>query len=358
MITCKKLSISIRFNVKAFNSKIKMLDSEKKSNMLIRSDAISSSHTSLVMREKKTSDSSSSSAASRRSIVSSTTNRDSVSLKHYDCLLGELRCPGCSKPMYAPIKLCAGGHSICEICTIKLPNCPLCLEDFLNVRSYTLEALASKAFFTCSNVGKGCTVRLPRELMKWHKEKCIYKTGECFMGKVWGGCDWNGCEIDWMKHCTENHEEKIYFDSKMEATWNYSPSKYPRPVLGYYIFKIFGETFNLYHIYDKNASKYYSGYYVKILLIIFFFMKNQPAKSMWTLICASKDPFLKEKFAYEVELYSPMDPSKLLLQRQSCNSEKDEDILEVGRCATFLMGDVMRFLDKNKVSFFPVMFLR
>lgn len=242
------MSISIRSNVQANSSVMR-------NSTMTRSDAISQSNTSLVIHENPTSDSTSlKSTDSKRS--TSSNNRNSVSLQHYDCLLGELRCPGCSKPMYAPIKLCAGGHSICEICTIKLPNCPLCLEDFLNVRSVTLEALASKAFFACSNAGKGCIVRLPTELMKWHKERCVYKTGECFMGKVWGECDWIGCEIDWKKHCEEQHEEKICFKSEMSATWNYGTSKYPKAVLGYYIFKIFGETFNLYHIYDKSSCKY------------------------------------------------------------------------------------------------------
>lgn len=73
---------------------------------------------------------------------------------------------------------------------------------------------------------------------------------------------------------------------------------------------------------------------------------------MWTLIGASKDPILNQKFAYEVEIYSPTDPSRLLLQRHACHSEKDEDILEPGRCASFLMGDIMRFTDKNKVSIY------
>lgn len=73
---------------------------------------------------------------------------------------------------------------------------------------------------------------------------------------------------------------------------------------------------------------------------------------MWTLIGASKDPILNQKFAYEVEIYSPTDPSRLMLQRHACHSEKDEDILEPGRCASFLMGDIMRFMDKNKVSNF------
>lgn len=54
-------------------------------------------------------------------------NRDSiVSVKHYDSLICELRCPGCAKPFQSPIKLCETGHSVCNLCTKILDNCPIC----------------------------------------------------------------------------------------------------------------------------------------------------------------------------------------------------------------------------------------
>ena len=43
--------------------------------------------------------------------------RDSViSMKHYDNILCDLRCPGCSLPLYVPIMICCAGHSICQKC--------------------------------------------------------------------------------------------------------------------------------------------------------------------------------------------------------------------------------------------------
>jgi len=49
-----------------------------------------------------------------------------VSARHYEGLIEELRCPGCAGAMKAPILLCKSGHSVCEQCTRILLMCPLC----------------------------------------------------------------------------------------------------------------------------------------------------------------------------------------------------------------------------------------
>lgn len=49
-----------------------------------------------------------------------------VSARHYESLIEELRCPGCAGPLKAPVLLCKSGHSVCEQCTRILLMCPLC----------------------------------------------------------------------------------------------------------------------------------------------------------------------------------------------------------------------------------------
>jgi hypothetical protein len=51
-----------------------------------------------------------------------------ISMKHYNMILSELRCPGCSDAMVAPIRLCLRGHSLCNSCVglSSLNKCPLC----------------------------------------------------------------------------------------------------------------------------------------------------------------------------------------------------------------------------------------
>jgi hypothetical protein len=48
-----------------------------------------------------------------------------ISLKHYNMILSELRCPGCADNMSAPIRLCSKGHSVCDSCS-QSRRCPLC----------------------------------------------------------------------------------------------------------------------------------------------------------------------------------------------------------------------------------------
>lgn len=259
-------------------------------------------------------------------------NRDSkcismISTKHYDSLICELRCPGCSKPMQAPIRLCISGHSVCDLCTKMLAKCPLCSKRFTETRSITLEAVSAKAEFYCSNAANGCLARLPLQVLNWHEKRCVYQKGDCFMGKVWDNCTWHGCEIDWIDHCISEHIERIFFKSEVTIDWQCTYEEKPKPICAYYIFQVFNETFNLYQIWDKPMRRV-----------------------SWTIICASKDPKICKRFAYEIELYSKTDPYNLQIQRRACHSEKDEDVLEEGRCIGFDMGDVMRFMNAYRVS--------
>lgn len=141
----------------------------------------------------------------------------SISLKHYDSFLGDLRCPGelkkidlnwkefweqfnstgCANALTVPIKLCVNGHSLCKFCRIRLNSCPVCSDALTDIRSATLEKLVGKYQFPCVNLKNGCFVRLPFELMKKHEKNCIYKITKCFMGNVYQDCDWKGRESDW-----------------------------------------------------------------------------------------------------------------------------------------------------------------
>lgn len=130
----------------------------------LRDKKISHSSTSLVAYDPK--------SASKRASVK---NIGCVSLKHYDSLLCEFKCPGCAKPFESPIKLCATGHSICHLCTTRLKYCPLCKDQFTDMRSLTLEAVTERVHFHCPNQQRGCAVRLPLQLLKPHEHECIYK---------------------------------------------------------------------------------------------------------------------------------------------------------------------------------------
>lgn len=251
-----------------------------------------------------------------------------ISLRHYDNLIDELRCPVCVKPLQAPIRLCTTGHSVCSGCSHSLPKCPMCSRNFTQTRSAALEAVAAKAEFNCINAALGCVERLPADLLVRHERRCVYQTEDCFMGKVWNNCQWSGSRIDWIDHCIGEHIDKMHFNATTTIAWQGTYEDKPPAISAYYIFQVFGETFNLYQLWDQLQRRV-----------------------IWTVICASKDPNIRKKYAYEIELFSRTDPFRLAVQRHACHGENDEDIIQDGRCASFDVTEVTRFMDAYRVSF-------
>ncbi|XP_035908548.1 E3 ubiquitin-protein ligase SIAH2 [Anopheles stephensi] len=260
----------------------------------------------------------------------------SITLKHYDSIVSEVKCPGCAEPMDGPITMCGTGHSICAVCRAKRGTCPLCGDRVTELRNYTLEAIVSKVQFPCKNSAKGCAVRLPLQLLRWHKERCGYKLIECFMGKVWGACGWHGCERDWMAHCLEAHADHVYQDPTVELRWEFGAEASQRAselqlVVAYHVLCAYGEAFNLYQVYDQDSRTV-----------------------LWTVICTTKESKVSSRFAFELELYSPIDSWKLLVQRFPCHSELDPDFLKDGHCSKIPLADAMRFMTEDKVLHYRV----
>ncbi|XP_065077502.1 uncharacterized protein LOC135700790 [Ochlerotatus camptorhynchus] len=297
-----------------------------------KSSQSSSSRTSTTAINTK--DDSSTAGDKRRSVVYSDAHF-SITLHHYDSIVSELKCPGCAQALYGPIWLCETGHSICSHCSSRISACPLCRKKLTDMRNYTLEAIAGKVQFPCTHAGRGCTVRLPLELLWWHKDRCGYKKVECFMGKVWENCSWHGCEKDWISHCVTEHQDKVYSSPDIVLTWNYATDSQRcislQSVIAYYVIRAYGEYFNLYQIYDQNSRR-----------------------SIWTVICASKEAKTAHRFAFELELYSPIDSAKLLVQRFPCHSENDADFLKDGNCAKIPIEETIRFMTKDKILYYRI----
>ncbi|XP_053678180.1 uncharacterized protein LOC128728577 [Anopheles nili] len=259
-----------------------------------------------------------------------------ITLKHYDSIVSEVKCPGCAEPMDGPITMCNTGHSTCALCRAKLASCPLCGDRLTDLRNYTLEAIVAKVQFPCKNAGKGCAVRLPLQLLRWHRERCDYKLIQCFMGKVWGACGWQGCERDWMAHCLETHADHVYSDPQVTLRWDYGTDVIQRTselqlVVAYHLLRVFDESFNLYQVYDQDSRTV-----------------------VWTMICATKESKVSARFTFELELFSPVDNWKLLVQRFPCHSELDPEFLHDGHCAKINLADVQRFMTEDKVLHYRV----
>ncbi|XP_023295911.2 uncharacterized protein LOC111678724 [Lucilia cuprina] len=250
-----------------------------------------------------------------------------ISVKHYERLIEELKCPGCAYPMKSPVYLCKTGHSVCDQCTRILLLCPLCKEGFTNIRSLTVEALCSKAHFKCQNASGGCTVRLQIDLLSWHEKQCIYKPMKCFMGRVWGDCQWNGREAFWKDHLDADHSNKVFTKDTVELAWDMTGKQ--KPLSGYYVFQVYNEMFNFYEVYDKE-------------------------RILFTMTCTSTQKEKKHQFAFEVTLISEDNEALSITQKFPVHSEYDKDILAEGTCISFLLTDLAKFLDEDRLLHYRV----
>ena len=70
---------------------------------------------------------------------------------------------------------------------------------------------------------------------------------------------------------------------------------------------------------------------------------------LWTVICATKESQVSGRYAFELELYSPVNTWQLLVQRFPCHSELDPDFLKDGHCAKLALADALRFMADDKV---------
>ncbi|KAH8357387.1 hypothetical protein KR200_005930 [Drosophila serrata] len=250
-----------------------------------------------------------------------------VSARHYEGLIEELRCPGCAGAMKAPILLCKSGHSICEQCTRILLMCPLCKEAFTNSRSLTVEALCAKAHFRCGHASGGCQVRMPVVLLPWHEQQCMFKPMKCFMGRVWGECRWQGREVQWKEHLEEEHTDRLFRSNSADLEWNLVTRR--KPLTGYYVFQAHDEMFNFYEIHDRQ-------------------------RILFTMTCTSNRRDSKYNFAYEVTVLQPDNEALSMTQKFPVHSEYDKDILMEGTCVSIPLSELNRFMDQDKVLHYRV----
>ncbi|XP_016981161.1 uncharacterized protein LOC108046111 [Drosophila rhopaloa] len=250
-----------------------------------------------------------------------------VSARHYEGLIEELRCPGCAGAMKAPILLCKSGHSVCEQCTRILLMCPLCKEPFTSSRSLTVEALCAKAHFRCGHASGGCQVRMPVVLLPWHEQQCMYKPMKCFMGRVWGDCRWQGREVQWKEHLEDQHGDRLFRSSSADLEWNLVTRR--KPLTGYYVFQAHDEMFNFYEIHDRQ-------------------------RILFTMTCTSNRRDSKYNYAYEVTVLQPDNEALSMTQKFPVHSEYDKDILMEGTCVSIPLTELNRFLDQEKVLHYRV----
>ena len=145
---------------------------------------------------------------------------------------------------------------------------------------------------------------------------------KCFMGRVWGDCQWNGREAFWKEHLDAEHTSKVFNTNSVDLVWDMTGKQ--KPLSGYYVFQVYQEMFNFYEVYDKE-------------------------RILFTMTCTSTQKEKKHQFAYEVTLVSDDNEALASTQKFPVHSEYDKDILAEGTCVSFPLSDLAKFLDEDRV---------
>jgi len=123
-------------------------------------------------------------------------------------LLGELECPVCMEYMRPPITLCVNGHNTCIICKQRLPHCPTCRQQFLNISNVALEKVATELKYPCMYRKYGCMDIYKLDLIGEHQQKCQYIPQLCPVNKLnLGNCTWTGIGSSMMSHLKQAHND-------------------------------------------------------------------------------------------------------------------------------------------------------
>jgi hypothetical protein len=138
--------------------------------------------------------------------------------------------------MRPPIRLCANGHKICDICKQKVTKCPTCREGFVNTRNLVLEDLAAQVMYPCKYRSYGCTETFKHYKIVGHQATCRYSPQVCPVAKLAiGKCSWTGIYSDIKGHLQENHLEECceYVEDDFKYIYEFSDMKFFRFIFAY-----------------------------------------------------------------------------------------------------------------------------
>lgn len=182
----------------------------------------------------------------------------------YQNILKQLKCPACFNYMVPPIRQCPKGHNICNLCRSK--KCPSCGSLFTETRNLSLESIATRVEYPCTN--QGCSAKLALRNLDYHKKNCEFIKYKCGFST----CHWSGPRHEIVDHWvakilrTKLYKENNVCQTKIESKLNFVNLISANNELYYFKCKIFHEMicFTVQYIgHPDNAESYY--YEIEIL---------------------------------------------------------------------------------------------
>lgn len=111
--------------------------------------------------------------------------------------------------MRSPIQVCINGHGLCSSCKDRVPNCPLCSQQFSSSRNLLLNEIIEVLPHTCQFDGCEAFVKMTDDHEKW----CGYQKTVC---RIYN-CSWTGCGRDIIEHINKDHSTKPMLRSDSSA---------------------------------------------------------------------------------------------------------------------------------------------
>jgi E3 ubiquitin-protein ligase SIAH1 len=125
-----------------------------------------------------------------------------------EALLSDLVCDVCTEYMIPPITLCCNGHNVCNKCRRNIKFCPVCRGQLSGIRNVTLEKIARRQMYPCTNRDKGCSQVFSMDLIADHQAVCRYGPLKCPLNKFPSvKCSWKGLISDIKTHIRESHAD-------------------------------------------------------------------------------------------------------------------------------------------------------
>jgi len=150
--------------------------------------------------------------------VASTSNQQKSPKKTKSAMMISLECPVCLEVPRAgagPIFGCRNGHILCQGCTDKVEECPVCREKEIRCRNLVAERYIETEFrdvpFKCKFIG--CFVSLPmtnNDLTK-HEKFCPHREVPCPSSHR-HACNWRGPLSNLIKHMKDKKCVQVIFD--------------------------------------------------------------------------------------------------------------------------------------------------
>lgn len=115
-----------------------------------------------------------------------------------------LECPVCfelPRLKSSGIYGCRNGHVLCQNCSAKVKQCPICRNEDMKCRSLVVEKLLASNFndeeFNCRNTD--CSKRMNLQALTEHELFCQHREVACPSNRR-GTCKWNGPLLQLMNH--------------------------------------------------------------------------------------------------------------------------------------------------------------